>query len=184
MLLSHLIPSEQNRVEIVDLDTGRCFLWHINIVLRHYNHKIKFQVIWTRLYGHQSNRDGGTLLQLRNILNRFSVPTDPKRDVNASEDFLQVLLIGHVVAAGMEIFGMKTMDDQPNDIFLVSQQLSRNQKEQVLTDVAHNVVSKFVNLDLAILNSNTTVREKKTVKNAVLEYAKECLTLCLLKAVR
>ena len=62
-----------------------------------------FQVIWTRLYGHQSNMDGGTLLQLRNLLNRSSVPSDSKRGVNAADDFLQVVLIGHVMSAAMEV---------------------------------------------------------------------------------
>ena len=128
--------------------------------------------------------DGGTLLQLRNILNRSSVPTDPKKDVNAAEDFLEVVLIGHVVAAGMEILGMETMKDQPNDTFPLSEPLSKSQKEQVLKSIAHDLVSKFVNLDITVLSDSTdhkTAKTKKENKDGILEYAKECLTLCLLK---
>lgn len=48
--------------------------------------------MWRRLYGRQSNRDGGTLLQLQNLLGRSSVPNDPKFNVNATMDFIEVAL--------------------------------------------------------------------------------------------
>ena len=99
------------------------------------------------MYGRHSGRDGGTLLQLRNLLNRSSVPNDPKKDVNTAEDFLQVVSIGHVVAAAMEVFGMTSKEDQPNDIFPLSQaQLSREEKKQIIAGISHSVVTRFVNL--------------------------------------
>ena len=39
-----------------------------------------------------SSQVGGTLYQLRNLLHRTAVHTDPHKDVNASEDFLNIIV--------------------------------------------------------------------------------------------
>ena len=133
--------------------------------------------------------DGGTLLQLRNLLNRSSVPSDSKRGVNAADDFLQVVLIGHVMSAAMEVLGMNSLDDQPSSVDYSSlgwPRLTREHKCQLLNGISHSVVSKFVNL--ATLKDNDVKKKKEAKKESesevdgILEYAKECLTLCLLKA--
>ena len=56
----------------------------------------------------------GTILQLKNLLNRTNVPRDVHKDVNAVDDFVQVALSGHIIAAAMECFGMKSLGDKPN----------------------------------------------------------------------
>lgn len=131
------------------------------------------------MYGHNSDRDGGTLLQIRNLLNRTSVPRDPKNDVNSAEDFLQVVLVGHVVAAAMEILEMDSMDDEPNDLYpaLLQPRMTKEQKQEALTGIAHSIATKFVNL-----TTLECIDDKKKSTDRVLEYAKECLSLCLLKA--
>ena len=58
---------------------------------------IVLQVVWMRLYGRNSNRDGGTLLQLCNLLNRSAVPNDPIDNINAIDDFINVALEGHII---------------------------------------------------------------------------------------
>lgn len=39
------------------------------------------------------------MYQLRNVINRTSVPSDPSKNMNAAEDLLLLLLHTHVVAA-------------------------------------------------------------------------------------
>ena len=41
----------------------------------------------------------GTLFQLRNLLNRRNISTSVKSNVNAWENFLNVVTKGHIVAA-------------------------------------------------------------------------------------
>jgi L1 cell adhesion molecule like protein len=57
------------------------------------------QVIWKRLFSKGSAQDKGTLLQLKNVLHRTSVPNDPEANMQAAEDFLDVTLDAYVVAA-------------------------------------------------------------------------------------
>ena len=47
------------------------------------------------------------------------MPNDPKKnvDVKTAEYFLTTVLIGHVVAAAMTLLGMKSMDDNLNNLF-------------------------------------------------------------------
>ena len=43
----------------------------------------------------------GTLCQLRNLINRRNVTKKPKKNVNAAEDFLEVVTTGHILTAVM-----------------------------------------------------------------------------------
>ena len=62
------------------------------------------QVIWTRLYKTDSSMDGGTMYKLRNLINRRNVVTDPKKDLNACEDFFELITKAHIIlAAAMKI---------------------------------------------------------------------------------
>ena len=62
-----------------------------------------FQVIWKRLFSKNSAAEKGTLYQLKNLLHRSAVPLDPGDNINAAEDFLQVVLHAHIVAAAETI---------------------------------------------------------------------------------
>ena len=50
------------------------------------------------------------LYQLRNLINRTSVPTDPKANMNAAEDVLWLLLHAHVTAAAKIILSYNPTD--------------------------------------------------------------------------
>ena len=84
------------------------------------------------MYSASSGSDGGTLFQLRNLVNRRNVRVDPSDDVNSSEDFLLTVVEGHILAAAMEIFGMSSIDDQPlSTFFLRSRQYWNHFKDAV-----------------------------------------------------
>lgn len=53
--------------------------------------------------------DQGTLYQLRNLLNRRSVTTDVSQDMNACEDFLQLVTQAHVFTAAMHLLGCSSV---------------------------------------------------------------------------
>ena len=129
------------------------------------------QVIWKWLYGHHSHMDGGTLLQLRNLLNRSSVPKDPKSNVNATEDFIEVTLIGHVIAAAMEVLGMKGMKDQPAEFPNPDTWLSAERKMQELSKVTRAIVDRFVNL--SVLSTDQSDTSEPTVGEPCTERRKE-----------
>ena len=44
-----------------------------------------------RLYSTASNSDFGSLLQLRNLINRQNVTSNPGRDVSAADDFFALV---------------------------------------------------------------------------------------------
>ena len=43
------------------------------------------------------------MFQLKNLINRTSVPSDPQNNMTAAEDFMLLLLHAHVVAAASTI---------------------------------------------------------------------------------
>lgn len=86
------------------------------------------QVIWKWLYSKQSSTEMGTLYQLKNTINRTNVPSDPKDNLNACEDFLGVVLEAHIVAAAKTI--------------LLSTQYGS------VSDLAASVVNNYLRIDL------------------------------------
>ena len=72
------------------------------------------QVIWQRLYSGKSGMEKGTLLQLKNFLNRSAVPSDPKKNMKSAEDFLELVLVAHILVAGEEELKSKQYDSVHN----------------------------------------------------------------------
>lgn len=60
--------------------------------------------------------DGGTLYQMQNLINRRNVVSDPSNNVNTCEDFLELVVTAHVLAAFMMILGMKCLSDDPTSV--------------------------------------------------------------------
>lgn len=68
------------------------------------------------MYKPESSTEGGTLVQLRNLINRRNVGKgkEVKHQVNEVEDFLELVTKCHLVAATMHHFGMKNISDCPS----------------------------------------------------------------------
>ena len=56
----------------------------------------------------------GTLYQLRNLIHCRNVKPNPKEDVNYSENFVEVITIGHVLSAVMKF---STFDEDRQNMF-------------------------------------------------------------------
>ena len=65
------------------------------------------------LYCTTSNSDCGTLLQLRNLINRRNITANPGKNVNASEDFFTLVVESHFLAAAVKKLGIESMDGVP-----------------------------------------------------------------------
>ena len=72
------------------------------------------QAIWKRLYNTKSFSDYGSLYQLRNLINRRNVVSNPMDDVNACDDFFNTVVTCYVLVACMQMLGMDCLTDVPN----------------------------------------------------------------------
>ena len=70
----------------------------------------------------------GTLYQLKNLINRTNVPSDPKHNLNACEDFLGVVLEAHIIAAANTMLW--------------------SAPHQSVCDLAASVVDQYLQIDL------------------------------------
>eukprot|EP00731_Ephydatia_muelleri_P023069 Em0015g652a len=96
-----------------------CTLSGLIPVVADWHTKVKLlEVIWRYFYSPSSQGDHGTLYQLRNKLNRCNVIKTPKNDVNACEDFLEIVTAGLVVAAALATFRQASTNDYPNESVL------------------------------------------------------------------
>ena len=113
------------------------------------------QVIWKWLYNTKAASEPGTLYHLRNRTNRTGVTVHPEKNVKASEDYLSLVLHGHVIAAAKELLSQRSFDE--------------------INDLGVTIVDKYVSLPRA---NDTTVPE--TSQDGVQLYASEVLSLGLL----
>ena len=132
-------------------------------------------MLWKRLYG-DSAADKGTLRQLQHLINRTNVPARPKKNMNAAEDFMQVVVIGHVTALAMTHFAMVTVHDEPkhSDLSKVSQ-CHKREKESFFQQALINMLRRHMTLFKTPFTCTST-----TANDRVQLYAQEMLTLGLL----
>ena len=136
---------------------------------------IVFKVIWKHFFNNNSSAEHGTLYQLRNRLGRSNVVSDPKKDFNTCEDFLHVVVSGHIIAAAMKALGMKAMDDKPMVITAIGTNpdnlwmLDEEERKKVLDAVCSEIVERFVDFSF--------LKEITIGKDGVLSYGKKFLGL-------
>ena len=94
------------------------------------------------------------MYQLRNVINRTAVPSDPSSNMKASEDYLLLLLHAHVIAAAKHV-----LSSDPNTSF-------------------ENLVQSIV--DLVVFPRTTEIESATQYNDKVHCYAVELLSLSLL----
>ncbi len=103
-----------------------------------------FQLIWKWLYSSDSATDHGSMFQLCNLVNRSNVKSVPKDNVNACEDFFCLLVTSHILVVAMELLGMESLDDEPNqeivqpDVWMCD----REERQSVLHTISSLMVSE------------------------------------------
>lgn len=123
----------------------------------------------------KSSCDVGTLMHLRNVINRRNIKSSPKDDVNAHEDFLQMIVESHILTAAMEFFGMETLQDDPSPHILPPSlnTHTKEEKNDILLSLCKALLSDHVNMSM--FNVSNAEDDDK-----ILAYANELLSLGLL----
>ena len=135
---------------------------------------MQLQVIWDMLYTEDSAADQCTLYQLRNLINRRNVPKDPKQDVNATEDFLQLVTDAHIVAAAGKELGSQDGNTIPESAFQHVGQLSSDEKRAYLMKNSLSIVDNYM---LPLSPCASLASSDSEEQDHVLNYAKILLTL-------
>ena len=82
-----------------------CISWVCCYVCVNINNVLDLlQIFFTHLYKGGANNDKGTLVQLRNLINRRNVANDVSGRFNTSIDFFELVTKCHIVAAAMDFF--------------------------------------------------------------------------------
>ena len=126
------------------------------------------------MYSASSGIDGGSLYQLRNIINRRNVTRSPSGNVTASEEFFLLVTEAHIITAAMTVFGMSSLDERPRAAEFPQrcEQQSTSIGRRVLLDAVDKLLSRFV--DLKFCNPSAPPEDH------VHAYACEILSLGLL----
>ncbi len=90
----------------------------------------------------------GTLYHIRNFVNRRNVTKTPKGNVNASEDFLEAVVVAYILAAVMHYLGMSSFDDHPLASIVPHDAWMKciPERSEILRDISHHIVNEYVDL--------------------------------------
>ena len=89
--------------------------------------------------------DGGTIYQLRNLINRCNIVKNPVDAVHACEDIVLVTE-AHILSAAMTLFGMKNLDDHPTEEYFPekSEEFGSLQRRNLFNLATKHLVDEFV----------------------------------------
>jgi len=119
------------------------------------------------------------LFQLRNLINRRNVVKDVSKDMNATEDFFDTVAVGHMIAAVLQFYDMRNMDDRPKDSTLTSAAtLPKAKKWEALSASISLLLEKHVTTSLSCPH-HTENFNPNTSDDGVYEYACCVLSLAL-----
>ena len=95
------------------------------------------------MYKEDSFCQKGTLKQLQNLLRRQKVPKDVKKNFRAVNDFIQLLVDSHLIAAALEFFGMDDVHSQPTKNVL-PKTMGRSDKLNSINKIVGEFIDKYV----------------------------------------
>ena len=102
--------------------------------------------------------------QLRSLLNRRNVTTDVTKDMNANEDFLNIIVAAHTIAAALNVLSIKSSSDIPSVLSGM-----HSDATAALNSLVRSISNKFIDI--------TFSKDKPSEVDHVFEYAKETLSL-------
>ena len=90
--------------------------------------------------------DGGTLFQIRNLINRRNVVKDPTKNMNACEDFFTLLTESHILSAAMTVFEMSSFEDKPSETLFPSNSLKLGpiERQKLMMTAVDKIIEKYV----------------------------------------
>ena len=123
--------------------------------------------------------DGGSLYQLRNLINRRNVVKDPTNNVAACEDFFLHVVEAHILSACMTVFGMSSVDDTPSSHLFPedSAELDPIKRREILLLAVLKMMDSFIDLSIGRSHAH---KGRDAAEDHLPAYACEVLTLGLL----
>jgi L1 cell adhesion molecule like protein len=121
-----------------------CEDWHAK--------QIFLEVVWKEFYETKSLSDKGTLYQLRNAVDRRDISTRASGKYNCCDDFFNLVVSCHVIAAAMQFFSMKDTNYIPvhhlltSDLWLEDHDKRRVIIQAVKKDLMQLLVSTSISL--------------------------------------
>ena len=102
-----------------------------------------------------SASDHGTLYQLRSLAQRRNVGKKPKKDFNAHDDFFNLVITSHILAAAMEVLGMDALDDDPCEELIPPNvdSLSKSERSELLQHIVGVILDAYVDLNHSVSES-------------------------------
>lgn len=137
---------------------------------------LNLQVIYNRLYSNDSKGDGGTLSQLRYLINRTNVPCKPKENVHAAEEFFEAVVTGHIIAAALHFFNMHTIYDSPSSHYFDS--LKNENTSEAQQKLFHSAIVDMINSYINFTPFDEVSQDQDL--DYVSAYAKEVFSLGIL----
>ena len=84
---------------------------------------------------------------MKNLINRRNVKTHPKEDFCACDDFLRLVVTGHVVAAAMQVLNINSTSDTPLNCEC-DWILPASERSEKLNNICDSIIKRFITLDL------------------------------------
>ena len=153
---------------------------------------LNIQVIWNKLFRTSSTCEKGTLKQLQNLIYRTNLPTKVKDDARAVEEFLNLILDAHIIAAAMHLLGITTKNGTPTRNAFVGdlQEGPERQKQEYLSRFFNTFITKFMSshvrsIDHTLTSSSTDSTaaaqpQENYQDDGVFNYASSVIGLCLI----
>jgi len=107
-------------------------------------------VIWKYYYDISSATEHGTLYQLRNKINHTNVVKNPKSNFNACDDFIETIIIGHILSAALKTLEISDLQDQPSENMIGIQSpenlwtYTNDERKAILHSVSQKIVKRFI----------------------------------------
>ena len=96
--------------------------------------------------------------------------------MNATDDFIDLVCKGHVLASTMVVLSIESLDETPSSLPSTLTTENPSKKNDILNSITKQVIDRFVNID--ILGS----KDPSGNVDSIHEYARETLSLTLLHA--
>ena len=89
--------------------------------------------------------DGGTLQQLRNLINRRNVSRKPGTNIDAASDFLTVVGEAHIIEATLQFLNMQNLSSNPDELLIDHSCISwpADDKRDAVMKIAVAIVEKY-----------------------------------------
>ena len=110
--------------------------------------------------------EGGTLLQLRNLINRRNISSDISGKFNAAIDFFELVVTGYVLAAAMHYFQLNSLKGTPKKN-VISPSTNKD-SWTILKYAVERIIDRYVMVNELLLENegaSKTVEVKNTDSN-------------------